>query len=149
MMGGQNGRQCSLQTNWKQHELKADRECWKEANKQREALDLQINGPFLFERDDLSEEALPDADKRLRQRQNAYESQMPGGANNGRGDDANDYDNGNLVYGIESIHEGKAGNAAKNRPTARWIVRPACDINNHKRKTPPKFLSPSRQPNLI
>jgi hypothetical protein len=37
---------------------KADWECWKEADKQREALDLQINKPFLFEWDDLSEEAL-------------------------------------------------------------------------------------------
>ena len=52
---------------------KADWECWKEAEKRREALDLQINGPFLFEWDDLSEEALRDADKRLRQRRNAYE----------------------------------------------------------------------------
>ena len=52
---------------------KADWECWKEADKQREALNLQINGPFLFEWDDLSEEALQDADKRLRQRRNAYE----------------------------------------------------------------------------
>ncbi len=42
---------------------KADWECWKEAKKQREALDLQINRPFLFEWDDLSEEALQDADK--------------------------------------------------------------------------------------
>jgi hypothetical protein len=37
-------------------------ECWKEANKRREALDLQINGLFLFEWDNLSEEALRDAD---------------------------------------------------------------------------------------
>ena len=37
------------------------------------SLDLQINGPFLCEWDDLSEEALRDADKRLRQRWNAYE----------------------------------------------------------------------------
>jgi hypothetical protein len=56
-----------------QSKTKADWECWKEADKQREALDLQINGPFLFEWDDLSEEALRDADKRLRQRWNAYE----------------------------------------------------------------------------
>jgi hypothetical protein len=56
-----------------QSKVKADWECWKEAKKQREALDLQINGPFLFEWDDLSEEALQDADKRLRQRKNAYE----------------------------------------------------------------------------
>ena len=55
-----------------QAKAKADWECWKEANKQREPLDLQINGPFLFEWDDLSEEALWDADKCLRQRQNAY-----------------------------------------------------------------------------
>jgi hypothetical protein len=41
-----------------QAKAKADWECWKEADKQREALDLQINGPFLFEWDDLSEEAL-------------------------------------------------------------------------------------------
>jgi hypothetical protein len=53
--------------------VKADWECWKEADKQQEALDLQINGAFLFEWDDLSEEALRDADKRLRQRWNAYE----------------------------------------------------------------------------
>ena len=53
--------------------VKADWECWKEADKQQEALDLQVNGPFLFEWDDLSEEALRDADKRLRQRWNAYE----------------------------------------------------------------------------
>jgi hypothetical protein len=41
-----------------QAKAKADWECWKEADKQREALDLQINGPLLFEWDDLSEEAL-------------------------------------------------------------------------------------------
>jgi len=52
--------------------VKADWECWKETDKQQEALDLQVNGPFLFEWDDLSEEALRDADKRLRQRWNAY-----------------------------------------------------------------------------
>ncbi len=45
--------------------VKADWECWKEADKQREALDLQINVPFLFEWDDLSEEALLDMDKCL------------------------------------------------------------------------------------
>ena len=33
----------------KQKMVKADWECWKEADKQREALDLQINGPSLFE----------------------------------------------------------------------------------------------------
>ncbi len=38
--------------------VKADWECWKEADKRWEALDLQVNGPFLFEWDDLSEEAL-------------------------------------------------------------------------------------------
>ncbi len=54
-----------------QSKAKADWECWKEANKQREALELQINGPFLFEWDDLSEEALQDADNCLRQRRNA------------------------------------------------------------------------------
>ncbi len=42
----------------KQKMAKADWECWKEADTQQEALDLQINGPFLFEWDDLSEEAL-------------------------------------------------------------------------------------------
>jgi hypothetical protein len=52
--------------------VKADWECWKEAEKEREALDLQINGPFLFEWDDLSEEALRDVDKRLRQQWNTY-----------------------------------------------------------------------------
>ena len=52
--------------------VKANWECWKEANKVQEALDLQINGPFLFQWDDISEEALRDADKRLRQRWNAY-----------------------------------------------------------------------------
>jgi len=57
----------------KQKMVKADRECWKEADKQQEALDLQINGPSLFEWEDLSEEALRDADKHLRQRWNAYE----------------------------------------------------------------------------
>jgi hypothetical protein len=41
-----------------QAKAKADWECWKDANKQQEALDLQINGPFLFEWDDLTEEAL-------------------------------------------------------------------------------------------
>ncbi len=41
-----------------QAKAKADWKCWKETGKQREALDLQINGPFLFELDDLSEEAL-------------------------------------------------------------------------------------------
>ncbi len=51
----------------------ADWECWKEADKQQGALDLQINGPFLFEWDYLSEEALREADKCLRQRQNAHE----------------------------------------------------------------------------
>jgi hypothetical protein len=54
--------------------VKADWECWKEADKQREALDLQINGPFLFEWDDPSEEALRDVDKHLRQRWNAYKN---------------------------------------------------------------------------
>ena len=49
----------------KQKMVKADWECWKEADKQQEALDLQINGPSLFEWDDLSEEALRDADKCL------------------------------------------------------------------------------------
>jgi hypothetical protein len=43
-----------------QAKVKADWECWKEANKQREALDLQINRSFLFEWDALSEEALQD-----------------------------------------------------------------------------------------
>jgi hypothetical protein len=37
---------------------KAKWDFWKEANKQQEALDLQISGPLLFEWDDLSEEAL-------------------------------------------------------------------------------------------
>ncbi len=37
---------------------KAEWDLWKEADKQWEALDLQINGPHLFEWDDLSEEAL-------------------------------------------------------------------------------------------
>jgi hypothetical protein len=45
----------------------------KEANKQRDALDQRIIGPFLFEWDDLSEEALQDGDKRLRQAWNAHE----------------------------------------------------------------------------
>ena len=53
--------------------VKVDRECWKEADTQREALDLQINGPSLFEWNDLSEEALRDANRCLRQRWNAYE----------------------------------------------------------------------------
>jgi hypothetical protein len=56
----------------KQNMEKAEWDFWKEANKQREALDLQINGPLLFEWDDLSEEALQDVDKCLRQRWNAY-----------------------------------------------------------------------------
>jgi hypothetical protein len=42
----------------KREMVKADWECWKKADKQQEALDLQINGNFLFEWDDLSEEAL-------------------------------------------------------------------------------------------
>ena len=58
-----------------QAKAKADWERWKEANKQREALDLHINGPFLFEWDDLSEEALQNADKHLRQRRNAYKEE--------------------------------------------------------------------------
>jgi hypothetical protein len=37
---------------------KAKWDLWKEANKRQEALDLQINGPLLFQWDDLSEEAL-------------------------------------------------------------------------------------------
>ena len=41
-----------------QLKAKADWECWKEADKQREALDLQINWPFFFEWDVLSDEAL-------------------------------------------------------------------------------------------
>ncbi len=41
---------------------------WKETNKQQEALDLQISVSLLFEWDDLSEEALWEADKCLRQR---------------------------------------------------------------------------------
>ena len=52
----------------KQEMVKGNWECWKEANKVLEALDLQINGPFLFQWDDISEEALRDTDKRLRQR---------------------------------------------------------------------------------
>ncbi len=52
--------------------VKVDRECWKEADTQREALDLQINGPSLFEWDDLFEEVLRDTNKRLRQRWNAH-----------------------------------------------------------------------------
>ena len=43
-------------------QAKADWECWKEAKKRREALDLQINGPFLFKWDDLSEEAIRDTE---------------------------------------------------------------------------------------
>ncbi len=39
----------------KQAMEKAEWDLWKEADKQREALDLQINGPLLFE---WSEEAL-------------------------------------------------------------------------------------------
>ncbi len=38
--------------------VKADWGCWKEADKRQVALDLQVNGSFLFEWDDLSEEAL-------------------------------------------------------------------------------------------
>jgi hypothetical protein len=45
---------------------KAEWDLWREANKQREALDLQINGPLLFEWDDLTEEALREADLRQR-----------------------------------------------------------------------------------
>jgi hypothetical protein len=47
---------------------KAEWDFWKEADKRREALDLQINGPLLIEWEDLSEEALQDADEHLRQR---------------------------------------------------------------------------------
>ncbi len=47
---------------------KAEWDLWKEAGKQQEDLDLQINRPLLFEWDDLSEEALRKADKCLRQR---------------------------------------------------------------------------------
>ncbi len=42
----------------KQATKKAEWDLWKEANKQQETLDLQINGPLWFEWDDLSEEAL-------------------------------------------------------------------------------------------
>jgi hypothetical protein len=42
----------------KQAMEKAVWDLWKEADKQLEALDLQINGPLLFEWDDLSEEVL-------------------------------------------------------------------------------------------
>ncbi len=42
----------------KQAMEKAEWDLWKEADKQKESLDLQINGPLLFEWDDLSEEAL-------------------------------------------------------------------------------------------
>ncbi len=38
----------------------------------KEALDLHIDGPLLFEWDGLTEEALQDTDKRLRQRWNDY-----------------------------------------------------------------------------
>jgi hypothetical protein len=73
-MGGQNGRQCSLQTNWKRHDLRRRLiGSWREADKQREALDLQVKVPFLFEWDDLSEKALWDKDTCLRQQRNAYE----------------------------------------------------------------------------
>jgi hypothetical protein len=47
---------------------KAEWDLWKEAGKRREALDLHINGSLLFEWDDLSEEAVQEADKCLRQR---------------------------------------------------------------------------------
>ena len=59
-MGGQKGEAVQLADELEATRAKAnaDWECWKVANKQREALDLQINGPFLFEWDDLSEEAL-------------------------------------------------------------------------------------------
>ncbi len=50
-----------------QAKAKADWECWKEADKRQKALDLQIRGSFVFEWDDLSEEALQDAVKHLRQ----------------------------------------------------------------------------------
>jgi hypothetical protein len=52
----------------KQAMEKAEWDLWKEADKGQEDLDLQINGPLLFEWDDLSEEALQEAVKRLRQR---------------------------------------------------------------------------------
>jgi hypothetical protein len=42
----------------KREMVKANWECWKETDKQQEALDPQINGPSLFEWDDLSKEAL-------------------------------------------------------------------------------------------
>ncbi len=42
----------------KQAMEKAEWDLWKEADKRREALDLQINRLLLFECDDLSEEAL-------------------------------------------------------------------------------------------
>ena len=47
---------------------KAEWDLWKEANKQWEALYLQMNLPLLFEWDDLSEEAVQEANKCLRQR---------------------------------------------------------------------------------
>jgi hypothetical protein len=56
----------------KQDMEKAEWDFWKESDKQREALDLQINRPLLFEWDGISEEALRDMDKRLRKRWNAY-----------------------------------------------------------------------------
>jgi hypothetical protein len=45
MMGGQNWRLCSSQTNWKQN---ADWECWKKLEEQFK----QIHGPFLFDLDE-------------------------------------------------------------------------------------------------
>ncbi len=69
---------CNLPTKLeaKQDMEKAEWDFWKEADKQREALDLQSNGPLLFEWDGLSEEALQDGDKCLRQRWNAYKDRL-------------------------------------------------------------------------
>jgi hypothetical protein len=74
MVGGQNGKPCNLLTNWKLNNT------WRSLSvisvRKRKSsqgvLDQQINEPFLFDWDDLSEEALQDADKHLRQRWDAH-----------------------------------------------------------------------------
>ena len=69
-------------------------------------------------------------------------SQTPGGANNGSEDDANDYDNGDLVYGIESINEERAGNAANDAKAPNS----ALDSTSGLRHQQPQTLNPSQIP---
>ncbi len=67
VMVGQNGRLCSLQTNWK---LNKDQECWTKLEKQYR----KTHGPFLFDTDD-DDQDIACWDERIEQRWNVEVSQ--------------------------------------------------------------------------